>query len=130
MGLSNVQTNWTTPDSRIIGLKMTPGPNKLFSKILHLHNYTMWRQKRLRWICGKLFKLLTKIKRMLLSTTCKDYIIGKVHDVSKDIIIINMGERHINVMFSDVRSHFSPGDYILVKAGENTGKVGTVTKVE
>ena len=57
-------------------------------------------------------------------------LIGKVHDVSEDIIIINTGERHSNIMFSDVRSHFSPGDYILVKAGENTGKVGTVTKVE
>ena len=57
-------------------------------------------------------------------------LIGKVHDVSEDIIVVDMGERHINVMFSDIRSHFSPGDYILVKAGENTGKVGTVTKVE
>jgi len=27
-------------------------------------------------------------------------LIGKVHDVSEDIIVVNMGERHINVMFS------------------------------
>ena len=57
-------------------------------------------------------------------------LIRKVYDVSKDIIIVNMEERHINVIFSNIRSHFSPDDYILVKADKNTGKVGAVTKVE
>ena len=50
-------------------------------------------------------------------------LIGKVHDVSEDIIVVDTGERHINVMFSNVRSHFSPGNTSLSRQAKMQEKL-------